>query len=66
MEGSMRAIVVLDDDLMHIAQALTGVVEESAPVREGLMALIERESSRRLAKHVETWTGPEEMARGGE
>ena len=39
----MRTMLVLDADLVHIAQELTGVVEKSALVREGLMALIERE-----------------------
>jgi len=45
----MRTMLVLDDDLVHIAQEYTGVIEKSALVREGLMALIERESSRRLS-----------------
>ena len=35
---------------MSEAQRITGVVEKAALVREGLKALIERESSRRLAK----------------
>ena len=45
----MRTTLVLDDDLVRIAQEFTGVVEKTALVREGLKALIERESSRRLA-----------------
>ncbi|MGA2649605.1 MAG: type II toxin-antitoxin system VapB family antitoxin [Terracidiphilus sp.] len=54
--GSVRTMLVLDDDLVQIAQELTGVVEKSALVREGLMALIEREHARRLAKGVGTNT----------
>jgi Arc/MetJ family transcription regulator len=49
MEASMRTTLALDDDLVRIAQEFTGVVEKTALVREGLKALIERESSRRLA-----------------
>lgn len=45
----MRTTLALDDDLVRIAQEFTGVVEKTALVREGLKALIERESSRRLA-----------------
>ena len=46
----MRTTLALDDELMDRAQALTGVREKSALVREALMALIERESARRLAR----------------
>ncbi len=46
----MRTTLVLDDDLLAMAQALTGVREKSALVREGLTALIQRESARRLAR----------------
>ena len=46
----MRTTVALDDELLSRAQALTGVQEKSALVREGLKALIERESARRLAR----------------
>jgi Arc/MetJ family transcription regulator len=45
----MRITVALDDDLLAKAQALTGISEKSALVREALRALIERESARRLA-----------------
>ena len=45
----MRTTLALDDELLRIAQEFTGVVEKTALVREGLKALIERESSRRLA-----------------
>lgn len=46
----MRTTLAIDDELLNRAQALTGVREKSALVREGLKALIERESARRLAR----------------
>lgn len=46
----MRTTVALDDELVARAQALTGVPEKSALIREALKALIERESARRLAR----------------
>ncbi|MGO9604220.1 MAG: type II toxin-antitoxin system VapB family antitoxin [Candidatus Binataceae bacterium] len=46
----MRATLALDDELLSKAQALTGLREKSALVREALRALIERESARRLAR----------------
>jgi Arc/MetJ family transcription regulator len=46
----MRTTLALDDDLVASAQALTGLKEKSALVREALTALIERESARRLAR----------------
>ena len=46
----MRTTLALDDDLVARAQALTGLREKSALVREALKALIERESARRLAR----------------
>ena len=45
----MRTTLVLDDDLLRIAQEFTGVAEKTALIREALKALIERESARRLA-----------------
>ncbi|MCP5235369.1 MAG: type II toxin-antitoxin system VapB family antitoxin [Zoogloeaceae bacterium] len=45
----MRTTLALDDDLLSKAQALTGVSEKAALVREALRALIERESAKRLA-----------------
>ena len=45
----MRTTLALDDDLLSKAQALTGVSEKSALVREALRALIQRESAKRLA-----------------
>jgi Arc/MetJ family transcription regulator len=46
----MRTTVALDDDLLAEAEALTGVGEKTALLREALKALIERESARRLAR----------------
>ena len=45
----MRTTVTIDADLYEKAADLAGVSEKSAVVREGLKALIERESARRLA-----------------
>ena len=45
----MRTTVVLDDDLVRIAEELTGVAEKTSLLRIALNALIERESARRLA-----------------
>ncbi|PTQ77517.1 VapB protein of antitoxin of type II toxin-antitoxin system [Nitrosomonas oligotropha] len=45
----MRTTIVLDDELLQKAQALTDVQEKSALVKEALKALIERESAKRLA-----------------
>ena len=39
----------IDPGLLAEAQALTGLTDTSALVREGLTALIQRESARRLA-----------------
>jgi Arc/MetJ family transcription regulator len=46
----MRTTLALDDELISKAQALTGLSEKSALVREALKALVERESARRLAR----------------
>lgn len=46
----MRTTLNIDDQLLAEAQRLTGIREKTALVREGLEALIERESARRLAK----------------
>lgn len=44
----MRTTVSIDDQLLAEAQRVTGVEEKAALLREGLKALIERESARRL------------------
>jgi Arc/MetJ family transcription regulator len=46
----MRTTLAIDDELLSEAAALTGITEKSALVREGLKALVERESARRLAR----------------
>lgn len=46
----MRTTLAIDDELLTKARRLSGVQEKSAVVREGLKALIERESARRLAR----------------
>lgn len=45
----MRTTIVLDDELLAKAQALTPIQEKSSLVKEALKALIERESAKRLA-----------------
>ena len=46
----MRTTLNVDDMLIGEAQRLTGVTERTALIHEGLRALIERESARRLAR----------------
>jgi Arc/MetJ family transcription regulator len=45
----MRTTLIIDDEIIKRASALTGVTEKTSLVRLGLQALIARESSRRLA-----------------
>lgn len=46
----MRTTLNIDDQLLDEARRITGVSEKAMLVREGLRALIERESARRLAR----------------
>jgi len=46
----MRTTINLDDRLVAEAQRVTGTKERTALIHEGLKALIERESARRLAR----------------
>jgi len=46
----MRTTITIEDELLDKAARLAGTMDRSALVREGLKALIERESARRLAK----------------
>lgn len=46
----MRTTLNLDAALLDEAHRLTGVRERTALIHEGLRALIERESARRLAR----------------
>jgi len=45
----MKTTLNIDDGLLAHARKLTGITEKTALVREGLEALIARESARRLA-----------------
>lgn len=45
----MRTTLALDDDFLAKAQALTGLSEKAALVREALQALIQCESAKGLA-----------------
>ena len=47
---AMRTTVTLDKDLLDKARRLSGIRERTALIREGLKALIERESARRLVR----------------
>ncbi|MDD5272277.1 MAG: type II toxin-antitoxin system VapB family antitoxin [Methylovulum sp.] len=46
----MRTTITLDEALLLKAQALSGLQERNALIREALNALIQRESAKRLAK----------------
>ena len=46
----MRTTINLDDELLERAQQISGMTERSALLREALLALVQRESARRLAK----------------
>jgi Arc/MetJ family transcription regulator len=59
----MRTTIVLDDDLLAKAQALTSLHEKSSLVKEALKALIERESAKRLANLGGTEPGLETIPR---
>jgi len=59
----MRTTLNLDDGLIDEASRLTGVTEKSVLVREGLKALVERESARRLARLGGTEPGLSEVPR---
>jgi len=59
----MRTTVALDEDLVRTAREFTGVAEKSALIREGLKALIERESARRLATLGGTMPGLKSIPR---
>lgn len=50
LDIAMRTTLNIDDHLLAEAQRVTGVKEKASLVREGLRALIERESARRLAR----------------
>lgn len=45
----MRTTLIIDDELLTKARALTGLREKTAVLHAGLRALIARESARRLS-----------------
>ena len=45
----MRTTLNIDDELLAEARRVTGVSEKTSLVKAGLIALIERESAKRLA-----------------
>ena len=49
-DDTMRTTINLDDQLLTEARRITGMKERTALIHEGLRALIERESARRLAR----------------
>jgi len=49
-DNPVRTTLNIDDELLAEAKRLSGLTEKAALVREGLRALIERESARRLAR----------------
>ena len=46
----MRTTLNLDDELLAKAHQLSGQTERTQLIREALLALVERESARRLSK----------------
>ncbi len=46
----MKTTLMLDDDLLAQAQQISGFQERSQLLREALLALVQRESGRRLAQ----------------
>lgn len=46
----MRTTLTLDDELLAQAQQISGLTERGQLIREALLALVQRESARRLAK----------------
>lgn len=46
----MRTTLTLDDQLLEQAQKISGLTERTQLLREALLALVQRESARRLAQ----------------
>ncbi len=46
----MRTTINLDDELLAQARLLSGLTKSTQLLREALLALVQRESARRLAK----------------
>jgi Arc/MetJ family transcription regulator len=49
VEVEMRTTLAIDDALIAEAEALVGAMSKSALVHEALVALVQRESAKRLA-----------------
>jgi Arc/MetJ family transcription regulator len=49
-EVPMRTTINLDTELVDTARKVSGLTERTALIHEGLRALIQRESARRLAR----------------
>lgn len=47
---TMRTTLTLDDELLAQAQQVSGLTERTQLIREALLALVQRESARRLAR----------------
>ena len=59
----MRTTLNINDDLLSEARDLTGLKERTALIHEGLRALIERESAKRLARLAGSETELEDVPR---
>ena len=59
----MRTTINLDDELLSQAQLLTGITERTALLRQALLALVQRESARRLARLGGTQVGLQDIPR---
>ena len=46
----MRTTLTLDDNLLAQAHQISGLTERTQLIREALLALVQRESARRLAR----------------
>ena len=61
--GVMRITLNLDDELLAQAQRLSGLTERTQLVREALLALVQRESAKRLAQLGGTQVGLQSIPR---
>jgi Arc/MetJ family transcription regulator len=59
----MHTMLKIDEELLGEAQRITGINETTALITEGLRALIERESARRLATLAGSETDLETISR---
>ena len=59
----MRTTINLDDELLAQAQRLSGLTERTQLVRKALLALVQRESAKRLAQLGGTQVGLQSIPR---